>query len=222
MSAEAVGAVLGQLMGDFAGRPGVILTALGLRLGLWDALAAGPATAETVAERAGAAVPYVREWLRSQAAAGYVGYDPAAGTFWLAPGVAAVLGEGPLSGLTAAWRPSSGCGGRAGSLRGRVPDRTGDLVGALPAAHADGMDLITRAVVAPALVADWLPALDGSPSGWPRARPWPTSAAVTGTGHRDGPGVPGVEVHRFRRGRRLGREGPEGSAGRRRRGPRLV
>ena len=52
---EAVGAMLGQLMGDFAATAGVILTELGLRLGLWDALAAGPATAETVAERAGAA-----------------------------------------------------------------------------------------------------------------------------------------------------------------------
>jgi len=45
----------------------------------------------------GTAVP--REWLRSQAAAGYVGYDPAAGTFALAPGVATVLGQGPLWGL---------------------------------------------------------------------------------------------------------------------------
>ena len=44
------------------------------------------AVAEAVAERAGAAVPYVREWLSSQAAAGYLDYDPAAGTFPLAPG----------------------------------------------------------------------------------------------------------------------------------------
>ena len=161
-AAEAVGAVLGQLMDDFAATGGVILTALGLKLGLWDALGAAPATAETVAERAGAAVPYVREWLRSQAAAGYVGYDPAAQTFRLAPGVAAVLGEGPLSGLT---------GGMAAQFRvwwselDRYEDafRTGRGIswGSLPAGHADGMDLITRAVVAPALVADWLPALDG-------------------------------------------------------------
>jgi hypothetical protein len=55
--AEATGAVLGQLMGDFAATAGVVLTALGRRLGLWDALAAGPAAAEVVAERAGAAPP---------------------------------------------------------------------------------------------------------------------------------------------------------------------
>ena len=127
---EAVGAVLGQLMGDFAATAGVILTELGLRLGLWDALAAGAATAETVAERAGAAVPYVREWLRSQAAAGYVGYDPAGRDVPLAPGVAAVLGAGPLSGLAGGdGGPVPGVVVGAGAVRGRVPDRTGDLRG---------------------------------------------------------------------------------------------
>jgi hypothetical protein len=60
---EAVGAVLGRLMGEFAATAGVILTELGPRLGLWDGLAMGAATAETVAARSGAAVPYVREWL---------------------------------------------------------------------------------------------------------------------------------------------------------------
>ena len=50
-------AVLVQLIGDFAATAGVVLTALGRRLGLWDALAAGPAPAEVVAERAGAALP---------------------------------------------------------------------------------------------------------------------------------------------------------------------
>jgi hypothetical protein len=159
---EQVAAVLGRLVGDFAGTAGVVLTALGLRLGLWDALAAGPALPETVAERAGAVVPYVREWLRSQAAAGYVGYDPGSGTFCLAPGVAAVLGAGPLSGLTA---------GMAAQFRvwwaelDRYEEafRTGQGIswGAWPAGHAEGMDLITRAVVAPALVAKWLPALSG-------------------------------------------------------------
>ena len=96
---DPVGTVLGQLMDDFAATAGVVLTVLGRRLGLWDALSAGPASAEAVAERAGAALPYVREWLRSQAAAGYVSYDPASETFGLASGVAAVLGDGPLSGL---------------------------------------------------------------------------------------------------------------------------
>ena len=159
---EQVEAVLGGLVGDFAGTAGVVLTALGLRLGLWDALAAGPACPETVAERAGAAVPYVREWLRSQAAAGYVGYDPRSGTFCLAPGRGHGAGRGAAVGLTA---------GMAAQFRvwwaelDRYEEafRTGQGIswGAFPAGHAEGMDLITRAVVAPALVATWLPALSG-------------------------------------------------------------
>ncbi len=161
-AAEQVETVLGRLIDDFAGTAGVLLTALGLRLGLWDALAAGPASTETVAGRARVAVPYVREWLRSQAAAGYVAYDPKAGMFCLAPGVAAVLAEEPLAGLAA---------GMAAQFRAWWAEldsyeeafRTGQGIswGVLPTAHAEGMDLITRAVVAPALVGGWLPALDG-------------------------------------------------------------
>ena len=160
--ADAAGTVLGQLMGDFAATAGVVMTALGRRLGLWDALAAGPAQAGAVAERAGAALPYVREWLCSQAAAGYVSYDPAAQTFGLAPGVAAVLGDGPLAGLAdgmaaqfAVWWSQLDCYEAA--------FRTGEGLawGAFPAAHAEGMDMITRAVVIPALVGQWLPASDG-------------------------------------------------------------
>ena len=156
MVPDPVEAVLGQLMGDFATTAGVMLTTLGRRLGLWDAPAAGPAPAEVIAVRAGAAPPYVREWLRSQAAAGYVSYDPAAETFGLAPGVAAALGDGPLSGLAdgmaaqfAVWW--------AQLDRYEAAFRTGEGIawGTLPTAHAEGMDLITRAVVAPALVGRW-------------------------------------------------------------------
>lgn len=145
-----------------AATAGVVLTAFGRRLGLWDALAAGPAPAEVVAARAGAALPYVREWLRSQAAAGYVNYDPAAETFGLAPGVAAVLGDGPLSGLADGMAAPFAV--RWARLdRYEAAFRTGEGMAweTLPAAHAEGMDMITRAVVAPALVGQWLPAVDG-------------------------------------------------------------
>src|SRR5439155_7463034 len=37
---------------------------------------AGPLTSQEVAERAGAAERSVREWLRNQAAGGYITYDP--------------------------------------------------------------------------------------------------------------------------------------------------
>ena len=74
-----VGQVMGQLMADLAATSGMLLTLVGVRTGLWESLAAGPATPGELAVRASAAEPYIREWLRSQAAAGYVRYEPAGG-----------------------------------------------------------------------------------------------------------------------------------------------
>ena len=44
---------------------------------------AGPLDSSEIAKRSGCAERYVREWLNSQAAAGYVAYDPAGGRFQL-------------------------------------------------------------------------------------------------------------------------------------------
>jgi hypothetical protein len=49
----------------------------GHRLGLYRALATGPASAEELAERTQTSPRYITEWLRGQAAGGYVEYDPA-------------------------------------------------------------------------------------------------------------------------------------------------
>ena len=50
---------------------------IGHRLGLYQALATGPARAEQLAERTGTSPRYITEWLRGQAAGGYVEYNPA-------------------------------------------------------------------------------------------------------------------------------------------------
>jgi len=50
---------------------------IGHRLGLYRALATGPASAGQLAERTATSPRYVAEWLRGQAAGGYVEYDPA-------------------------------------------------------------------------------------------------------------------------------------------------
>lgn len=48
---------------------------IGDRLGLYKALAQGPATSAELAQRTGTHERYVREWLGNQAAGGYVEYD---------------------------------------------------------------------------------------------------------------------------------------------------
>jgi len=71
---------------------------IGDRLGLYRALASGPATAPELARRTDTDARYVTEWLRGQAAGGYVTYDAAADTYSLTEEQAFALTdpEGPL------------------------------------------------------------------------------------------------------------------------------
>lgn len=70
-------AFMGQAVTDMGAIISAPLMVLGEKLGLYRAMAgAGPLSSQEVAERAGAAERSVREWLRNQAAGGYVTYDP--------------------------------------------------------------------------------------------------------------------------------------------------
>jgi SAM-dependent methyltransferase len=80
-TAEIDEAKLEAFMGKAVTDMGAVISAplfvIGEKLGLYKAMAhAGPLTSEEVAERSGAAERYVREWLRNQAAGGYIDYDP--------------------------------------------------------------------------------------------------------------------------------------------------
>jgi Methyltransferase domain len=70
-------AFMGRAVTDMGAIISAPLMVIGDKLGLYKAMAhAGPLSSEEVAERAGAAERSVREWLRNQAAGGYVTYDP--------------------------------------------------------------------------------------------------------------------------------------------------
>ena len=87
-------ALIGKMLGDLGGAFSVPTTRIGFRLGLFDALAAGSATAAELARRAGGlAVRYVREWALAQSANGYINYDPASETFSLSPEQAMIFVE---------------------------------------------------------------------------------------------------------------------------------
>jgi SAM-dependent methyltransferase len=77
-------AFMGQAVTDMGAAISAPLFVIGDRLGLYKAMAgAGPLSSEDVAGRAGVAERSVREWLRNQAAGGYVVYDEAADTYEL-------------------------------------------------------------------------------------------------------------------------------------------
>ena len=71
-----LGAFMGQAVVDMGTAMAAPLLVIGEKLGLFKAMAgAGPLTSGEVAERAGVSERYTREWLRGQAAGGYVEYD---------------------------------------------------------------------------------------------------------------------------------------------------
>jgi SAM-dependent methyltransferase len=77
-------AFMGQAVTDMGAVISGPLFLIGEKLGLYKAMAgAGPLSSEEVAERAGVAERSVREWLRSQAAGGYVVYDGASDRYTL-------------------------------------------------------------------------------------------------------------------------------------------
>ena len=69
-----------------------LMTSLGHRVGLFDALAQWPeATSQSLADKAGLAERYVREWLGVMTTSGVVAYDPGTRTFTLPPEHAAFV-----------------------------------------------------------------------------------------------------------------------------------
>ncbi|HEY6595211.1 MAG TPA: class I SAM-dependent methyltransferase [Asanoa sp.] len=66
---------------------------VGDRLGLYKALADGPQRPQELAARTGTAARYVEEWLRGQAASGYVAYDATAGAYSMTAEQVAVFAD---------------------------------------------------------------------------------------------------------------------------------
>lgn len=79
---------------DIAAGYGGVMISIGNKLGLYKAMAgAGPLSSGEVAKRSGCAERYVREWLNSQVAGGYIVYHPASQTYELTPEQAMVLAD---------------------------------------------------------------------------------------------------------------------------------
>ncbi|MGY1747230.1 methyltransferase domain-containing protein [Blastococcus sp. SYSU D00695] len=74
---------LHRFVGDLGATVAAGNVVLGDRLGLYRALAQGPLLPGELAERCGTATRYTEEWLRGQAAGGYVEYDPETGRYSL-------------------------------------------------------------------------------------------------------------------------------------------
>ncbi len=70
-----------KFVGDLGATVAAASVVIGHNLGLYKALAGKPATAEELASRTDTNPRYVAEWLRGQAAGGYVYYDAASDSY---------------------------------------------------------------------------------------------------------------------------------------------
>jgi SAM-dependent methyltransferase len=153
---------LNRFVGDLGATMAAGNVVVGDRLGLYRALADGPLRPQELAERTGTAPRYVDEWLRGQAAGGYVEYDPKAGNYWLTEEQAFALTnpDGPVF--------APGAFQLAVSALRAEPEiagafRTGAGVGwhTHDAGVFAGCERFFRPGYSASLISTWLPALDG-------------------------------------------------------------
>ena len=152
-----------RLFGELSAGYGGVMVSLGDKLGLYKTLAgAGPLSSREVARRSGCAERYVREWLNSQVAGGYVAYHASSATYELTPEQAKILAEdtSPVF-LPHAWQVVASMWADEGKALDAF--RTGRGVGW--GDHDQrlycGVAAFFRNSYAGSLVSEWLPALDG-------------------------------------------------------------
>jgi SAM-dependent methyltransferase len=156
-------AFLERTLTDLAGSYGGVMVSIGHRLGLYRALAGqGPLSSFELAARTGCEERYVREWLNSQVAGGYLAYHEESETYELPAEHAPVLAdpESPAFMPPAFEIPASMWFDQERTLEAF---RTG---GGIPWGDHDGrlycgVSTFYRNAYRAALVPEWLPALDG-------------------------------------------------------------
>jgi SAM-dependent methyltransferase len=139
------------------------LMALGDRLGLYKAMARmGPMTSQELADKAGVAERSVREWMRNQAAGGYISYDPKSDRYTLPDEHAIALADENSPSYVL------GIFDSIAALYAKEPEieeafRTGNGMGWHEHDHRLflGTERFFRPGYRAHLVPEWIPALDG-------------------------------------------------------------
>jgi SAM-dependent methyltransferase len=157
-------ALIGRAVGDLSAGYGGVMISIGNRLGLYKAMAgAGPLSAKELASRAGCAERYVREWLNSQVAGGYLAYRAVSNTYEMTAEQAMVLAneDSPVF-FPNAWAvPASMWADEEKAVEAFRSGKGipwGDHDGRL----ACGVAAFYRNAYKASLVSEWLPALDGA------------------------------------------------------------
>jgi ubiquinone/menaquinone biosynthesis C-methylase UbiE len=154
---------VGRVVGDLGATVAAGSVLIGERLGLYRALAQlGPSDARALAAGTGTDPRYVEEWLRGQAAGGYVEYDASSATYSLTPEQAFALTDpdGPVF-LPGAYELA------LGALKAQTHIEEAFRTGAGFGWHEHDADVFTgcerffRPGYLMHLLTEWIPALDG-------------------------------------------------------------
>jgi SAM-dependent methyltransferase len=154
-------AFIGQFVTDLGASVHAGMVVIGEKLGLYKALATGPMTSAELAAKTGTDERYLREWLASQAAGGYITYDQSSDKFSLTTEQAFTLAtEDSPAYLPGAFELA--LGSLAAVPRIAESFRTGAGMGWHE--HADGVfhgcEKFFRPGYAANLVSSWIPSLD--------------------------------------------------------------
>lgn len=153
---------VGQFVGDLGATVHAGMVVIGEKLGLYKALAKGPMTSAELAAATSTDERYVREWLASQAAGGYVTYDDKTKKFSLTEEQAFTLAnEDSPAYLPGAFELA--LGSLAAVPRIAEAFRTGEGMGwnEHQVGVFDGCEKFFRPGYAANLVTSWIPALTG-------------------------------------------------------------
>jgi ubiquinone/menaquinone biosynthesis C-methylase UbiE/transcriptional regulator with XRE-family HTH domain len=153
---------VGRLVSDLGAIAAAANVVIGHRLGLYQALAAEPASAEELAERTDTNPRYLTEWLRGQAAGGYVEYDAAADAYSMTEEQAFALTQ-PDGALYAPGAFELALDALRAEPRITEAFRAGTGLGWHQ--HDEdvfiGCEQLFRAGYSASLIPSWIPALDG-------------------------------------------------------------
>lgn len=154
----------GKVLGDVAGAMGLFLAYIGDRAGVYRALdEAGPVTAEALAARTGLNLKYLREWLSSNAAGGYIEFDPQTERFHLTPEQALVFTrEGQPACMQGFFQSVVGQMATHEEAVETFVSGRGRPWSAQSACCCSAVDRFFRPGYAANLIQDWLPAIDGA------------------------------------------------------------
>ncbi|WP_214364294.1 class I SAM-dependent methyltransferase [Pseudonocardia sp. H11422] len=154
--------LLGSFVTDLGGSFQAISAVIGDRLGLYRSLlAVMPATPAEVAAGAGVGERYVREWLKGQAAGGYVTYDAESERFSLTDEQAFALASPDGMQIAAAFHIPVAVGKSIERITDAVRTNGGFGWHEHDPALFEGTERFFRPGYVANLVSSWIPALDG-------------------------------------------------------------